>query len=335
MPGIGIHHTDTVDRAWDGSGNVARMKDDQDYEFYAEMYAWYAGEEPSNKSSYKLPHHEVGDSGNPGAANVRACVAAIAALNGARGGVDIPDEDRESAYRHVATHMRDADEEPPELRRQGRGRVVVPTYGGDVERRTVPLRELRVVDGEGPARIEGYPAVFGELSEDLGGFREVIEPGAFKKTIQEADIRSLFNHDPNYVLGRSSSGTLSLREDERGLFFSVVPPDTSWARDLMVSVERGDVNQGSFGFETIRDRWNQDEDGSVVRRLLEVRLYDVGPVTFPAYPQTSAQVRSKVAELQSTAPPGAGHAGDDGEGSGSGARLELLRRRLELAEREI
>lgn len=351
MPGIGVHHTDTVDRDWDGPANVARLSNDEDYDFYAEMFGWYAGEEPSNKSSYKFPHHEVGGSGNPGSANVQACVAAIAALNGARGGADIPEDDREAVYRHVAAHLRDADEDVPELRSalrvsdttadpehsQSPRHVAVPPYGPLTERRTVRMREVRVVreDGdEGPRRIEGYAAVFGEWSEDLGGFREQIAPGAFKKTIQESDVRALFNHDANYVLGRSRSGTLSLREDERGLFFSVVPPETSWAHDLMVTMGREDVDQMSFGFETVRDRWEQDAEGMARRTLLEVKLFDVSPVTFPAYPQTSAQVRSQVKRLRSEPPPGAGHGEDGAEVATPRARVDVLRRRLELVEVE-
>jgi hypothetical protein len=347
MPGIGVHHTETVERDWDGPANVARLQDDQDYDFYADMFAWYAGDEPSNTSSYKFPHHEVGGAGSPGSANVRACVAAIAALNGARGGADIPEGDREAVYRHVAAHLRDADEDVPDLRGgtptlalpQGEPRhVVVPPYGPETERRTVRMREVRVVDGEDGPRIEGYGAVFGEESEDLGGFVEVIEPGTFRKTIRESDVRSLFNHDANYVLGRSRSGSLSLREDKLGLFFSVVPPETSWARDLMVSIRRGDVDQCSFGFETVRDRWQREEgpdgDKRVVRTLLEVKLYDVGPVTFPAYPQTSAQVRSQVKRLRSEPPPGAGHGEDGAEAAMPRARVDVLRRRLELAEIE-
>jgi len=212
-----------------------------------------------------------------------------------------------------------------ELRRVGPAGVDVAALIEGVERRTVPMVEVRVLEGpEGePARIEGYAAVFGAWSEDLGGFREQIAPGAFAKTIQEADVRALFNHDVNYVLGRSQSGTLELREDERGLFFSVVPPGTSWARDLLVTMERGDVNQMSFGFETVRDEWEKGPDDEVWRTLVEVKLFDVSPVTFPAYPQTSAQVRSKVSELTATPP-------EDGHLAVARARVAVLRRRLEL-----
>jgi HK97 family phage prohead protease len=148
-------------------------------------------------------------------------------------------------------------------------------------------------DGAGPV-IAGYAAVFDSMSEDLGGFREVIRRGAFKKTIKEADIRALWNHDPNYVLGRKSAGTLAIREDDHGLAFEVTPPDTQWARDLLTSIERRDVTQMSFAFSAIRDKWAKG-DGAQTRELLEVRLFEVSPVTFPAYPATEANLRSLIA----------------------------------------
>ncbi|MBF8255863.1 MAG: phage prohead protease, family, partial [Anaerolineales bacterium] len=105
----------------------------------------------------------------------------------------------------------------------------------DVERRFVPSAELRVDDGgegEGP-KIKGLAAVFNKLSEDLGGFREKIAPGAFAKTLKEADVRALWNHNPDFVLGRNKAGTLDLEETERGLSVVNEPPDTTWARDLL------------------------------------------------------------------------------------------------------
>lgn len=204
----------------------------------------------------------------------------------------------------------------------------------DMERRVVGSAEVRVIeDDEGKTHIRGYGAIFGEWSEDLGGFREIIEPGAFTKTLQEADVRSLWNHDRNHVLGRTSSGTLTLFIDERGLGYDVVPPDAQWARDLAVSIRRGDVDGSSFGFETVKDRWEQSEDGEVRRRLLEVNLYDVGPVTFPAYPQTSVEARDRARLLQdaSNEPPEAGHSGEgDGDQASARARLDVRRRELDL-----
>ena len=167
-----------------------------------------------------------------------------------------------------------------------------------MERRTIILKELRVIE-EVPesgteSAIEGYASVFDSWSEELGGnspFREKVVKGAFEETIQKDDIRALFNHDPNYVLGRNVAGTLYLEEDDKGLKVRIVPPSTSWAKDLMISIKRGDITQMSFGFTVILDRWSY-EDNIDVRELLKVKLFDVSPVTFPAYSQTECGVRS-------------------------------------------
>jgi len=159
-----------------------------------------------------------------------------------------------------------------------------------IERRAFPI-EFRVEGDEQP-KIRGYAAVFNKMSDVLGGFREKIAPGAFKKTLKEADVRALFNHDPNFVLGRTSSGTLALREDDKGLFMEIDPPDTAPARDLMTLIERGDVDQASFAFRVVKDTWEHEESQTPTRTLNEVVLYDVSPVTYPAYPQTSVDVRS-------------------------------------------
>lgn len=171
-----------------------------------------------------------------------------------------------------------------------------------LERRAFALDEItverRADDGSTPTKIRGHAAVFNQLSEPLWeGFREKIQPGAFRKTIKEADVRALFNHDPNFVLGRTKSKTLSLREDDVGLWFEVEPPETNWANDLMVSIERGDIDQASFGFRVVRDKMHTEAGngtGTTVRELLEVELFDVSPVTFPAYPQTDVSARTLV-----------------------------------------
>ncbi len=145
-------------------------------------------------------------------------------------------------------------------------------------------------DGE-PGRITGIAAVFGKLSEDLGGFREKIKRGAFAKSIRDGDIRALFNHNPDHILGRTTSGTLSLSEVDEGLKVSIDTPDTQVARDLVTSMKRGNITQMSFGFQTIKDAWTELK-GKSIRELLEVKLFDVSPVVFPAYPQTSVSARS-------------------------------------------
>jgi HK97 family phage prohead protease len=187
---------------------------------------------------------------------------------------------------------------------------------GEIERRALPAAELTVVT-DGPPRIVGHAALFDVLSQDLGGFRERIKPGAFSESLEKDDIRALFNHDPNVILGRNRSGTLNLREDDRGLRIEIEPPDTQAARDLMVSVGRGDITQMSFGFivQPNGQVWERDLDGRALRTLTAVRLFDISPVVYPAYPDTAVAIRalSKWSGDAKTIP------------------LAILRRRLELS----
>ena len=157
-----------------------------------------------------------------------------------------------------------------------------------IERRSFRL-ELRTDEDDG--KLKGHAAVFNQLSEPLWGFREKIAPGAFAETIKADDIRALFNHDSNLVLGRNTAGTLSLEEDKRGLLVEIDLPDTQFARDLRKTIHRGDVDQMSFGFNVIDDSL-ETIDEEVIRTLKTVALFDVSPVTFPAYPQTDVAVRS-------------------------------------------
>ena len=188
------------------------------------------------------------------------------------------------------------------------------------ETRTV-ASELRVLAADGtPTKIAGHAAKFDVLSEDLGGFRERIAPGAFAKSLQSSDIRALWNHDANIVLGRNKAGTLRLSEDTAGLAFEVDAPDTQLVRDMvMAPIARGDVSQCSFGFYTLSDKWAKI-DGEWVRTLLECELFDVSPVTYPAYAQTDVAVRSLEAlKASEIVPPHDGYLTD------------IMRRRLELA----
>lgn len=159
--------------------------------------------------------------------------------------------------------------------------------------RDIEFKELRAVkDGDEPMKFVGYVARFGPLSENLGGFVERIRPGAFSKAIRENDIRALFDHDSKYVLGRNKSGTLELKEDDKGLLMTVYPPEAQWVNDLVASIERKDINQGSFGFRTYKDSWEDSLGKKLpVRTLEEVGLIDVSIVTFSAYPATQVEVR--------------------------------------------
>ena len=166
-----------------------------------------------------------------------------------------------------------------------------------IERRFIPCNslEIREAEGDEPRRLSGYAAIFDVLSPDQGGFRERIGRRAFTKTVAEDDIRALVNHDPSQVLARTSRKSLKLSVDHTGLHANALLPDTSYARDLVINIANGNISGGSFMFETIRDTWAEENlDGAeipvVIRTLNEVRLYDVSPVTFPAYPQTEGTV---------------------------------------------
>jgi len=153
--------------------------------------------------------------------------------------------------------------------------------------------ELRAEGEAGARKIVGHAAVFNSLSEPMWGFREVVRPGAFTKTLGEgADVRAYWNHDRNIILGRRSSETLELSEDSDGLAMTITPPDTQTVRDLvLVPMERRDVREASFGFRVVKDAQTV-ERGENVRELLEVALFDVSPVSEPAYPAASIDMRS-------------------------------------------
>lgn len=138
--------------------------------------------------------------------------------------------------------------------------------------------------------IEGYASVFDKRSGNLGGFVEKVKPTAFNKTIQEADVRALWNHDPQYLLGRTGAKTLQLSVDASGLYYRSLLPNTGYAKDLAELMERGDVRESSFTFFNVKDEWYVNELGQNERSLVEVGLVDVAPVTFPAYPDATSGI---------------------------------------------
>jgi HK97 family phage prohead protease len=158
-----------------------------------------------------------------------------------------------------------------------------------------PCQEIELrTDGDGMT-LSGYAAVFNSMSEDLGGFREVIRPGAFRDTIAGgADVRLLINHD-GMPLARTASGTLQLSEDGRGLrIVARLEPSDPDVQRLAPKLKRGDMNQMSFGFVTRKDVWRQEGD-TQIRELHAVDLFDVSPVTYPAYKATEMALRSLAA----------------------------------------
>jgi HK97 family phage prohead protease len=159
-----------------------------------------------------------------------------------------------------------------------------------IERRTFTVRDVEARQAEdGTMRLSGYAAVFNDSSVPLP-FKESIAPGAFRKTLMETpDVRLLINHE-GLPIARTKNGTLTLSEDDRGLYMDAEIADTSIGRDLYKLVERGDVDQMSFAFRVIRQKWSEDRTRRV---LTEVSLADgdVSVVTYPAYPTTSVEAR--------------------------------------------
>lgn len=181
-------------------------------------------------------------------------------------------------------------------------------HGGERDRRFVKGQiELRADKGanSGKKMIVGRGIVYDvetQIGGSIYGFREIIARGAFTKSLTVEDQRSLFNHDPNLILGRRSAETLRLIEDEQGVGYEVDPPNTSYANDLVESLARRDVTGSSFVFTVSKEEWTWPQDGSEdlpLRRVLEGEIYELGPVTFPAYETSEASVaaRGKVQEF--------------------------------------
>ena len=165
------------------------------------------------------------------------------------------------------------------------------TFSGGIEVREHESNE------QGESRtVTGYALKFNKRSQDFpGGWHEIIRPGALDKVMaNEDDVRALFNHDPNYILARTGNGTLGLTVDNVGLRYEFEAPNTTAGNDLLVSIRRGDISQSSFGFTVGKDGQEiRNENGKTVRYINEINsLFDVSPVTYPAYQTTEVTVRS-------------------------------------------
>jgi len=187
---------------------------------------------------------------------------------------------------------------------------VAPVTDGEREARCVPLSNVDVRrNDDGSITVEGYAAVYESESEDLGGFVEELKQGAFRKVLRtKPDVRFLVNHD-GVPFGRTTAGTLRLKDTPKGLNFACDFPDTQSARDLAVSIERGDISQCSFMFRVEpegREWFFPDDPEEPARRVIyEVsELYDVSAVTFPAYPATEIGVRGVIAGQPIASPEG-------------------------------
>ncbi len=197
--------------------------------------------------------------------------------------------------------------------------------------------EVRLQGDEKTPTITGYAAVFNKPAQIGGSFQEVIRPGAFSRALKEKqDVRALFNHCDDQVLGRTKSGTLRLSEDEKGLRYEIDAPDTTVAKDLLVSIRRGDIDQSSFAFIPRAQKWNETtKDGATtyLREITDVDLLDVSPVTYPAYDSTSVSVRTMFpdGEIDIPQPGAAGEEERSADGEAETYR-ERMKLRLTLAE---
>jgi len=208
-----------------------------------------------------------------------------------------------------------------------------------VERRflATDVAPVAVRDGEGdkPAHVTGTASVFYDGTPDTefslwDGAVERVMPGSFKRAIKEDDVRGLFNHNPDNLLGRNVAGTLDLKESKAGLEYDATAADTQVARDVRTHIARGDVTGSSFGFIATDEQW-RTEDELEIREIRGVRLFDVGPVTFPAYEGTEAGVRSAGDATEARASYDAWKAEQEPEKTaGAGERMRM---RLALAER--
>jgi len=172
------------------------------------------------------------------------------------------------------------------------------TYSNELEKETrISTRlelELRDESTEAP-KVVGYAVVFDSLSNDLGGFLEKVDRGAFAESLKNNDeVHALYNHDDDKILGRRGAGTLRLWEDDYGLRIEIDPPNTTVGNDVVELLRRGDLVSMSFGFYNVTDSWEMSE-GKDVRTIKSARLFDVSVVTNPAYQETSVGVRCEPA----------------------------------------
>lgn len=201
----------------------------------------------------------------------------------------------------------------------------------DTEKRTLGTVEVREAEGK-PEITMRVP--YESWSEVLGYFKEKIQRGFFDG-VCSADVRVLWNHDDSIVLGRSTNGTVRFEEDERGLTITARPPDTQAARDALTMIRGGFVTGTSFSFRAKEDSWNYDAE-PMERTLIKGKTFEFSPVTFPAYPESSAATRAAYdaaverRNQQPKAEPETGTAPNPEEGEAARAELELTRLRVEV-----
>ena len=212
-----------------------------------------------------------------------------------------------------------------------------------LERRSFVVQDLAVEEPSDEQRhagavpkIVGHAAVFNSLSEDLGGFREKIAPGAFTRTLADSGepVYALWNHNPDVIIASTLNGSLRLSQDEVGLRAEITPMDTATVRDMVVKpIRDGLVKKMSFGFRVAKggDEW-RTENGQMTRTLKDVDLFDVSPVTYPAYRDTDIAVAR--AAFRSLVPNETPAPAQESAPAEAGVSADIWRRRVALRERE-
>lgn len=225
----------------------------------------------------------------------------------------------------------------------------------DLELRHIPRPVEFRATSTGLGVLTGYAAVFNRYSQNLGGFVEQVDPGAFTKSLGDSvPVMARFNHEDNFLLGTTEAETLRLFVDGTGLGYEVDLPDTTAGRDVKALAERQDLRYSSFAFRTLTDDWGFTPEGFPLRTLLGVQLVDVAPVTNPAYRDTSTGLRSLAShlhigfeqvreaadkdELRSLLTPEDSGAHGDGERQDPGQvdnhpEIAIMRRKLEILAR--
>lgn len=188
----------------------------------------------------------------------------------------------------------------------------------NIERRIFNTAEEFRVETEGEEiRLTGLAVAYNSLSEDLGGFRERVLPGAFRETLDTgAEVKALVGHDATKVIGSRAARTLTLRDGDDGLRVSIKLPRTSYGLDLAESIRRGDQGKMSFGFTTRSDAWHK-MNGETIRDLVSADLFEVSAVAWPAYSATGIDIAKRSLEAWESGQPWA-------------PSVDLLKRRLAL-----
>lgn len=271
MPALPVHHTAVdTESEWDAQENLRRLGK-ADATKLREMHAWVdPDEDPDTKGAYKFPHHNVSESGDVGAANLRALAAGIAALNGARGGAKLSERDRREVYRHLAAHYADADLDAPPLEE-------LASYMDDVEL----VAEVKAVDGA-IGMLRGVVSVYDSI--DQMGDR--IKKGAFRATVAENPVVPLlWQHDTSAVIG-----TAKITDTGKRIVADMeLDMEDPLAASAYRKVRKGMVKGMSIGFTPTKVTWVDDGD-EIIREISELKLWEVSLVTFPALPE--AQVIS-------------------------------------------